>query len=221
MPIVKARISTETGEELQVRFNPSEFTLSKANQWKPSKSPGRNTPRLRFQQGQSGTLKMKLFFDTTDTVQPVTFYTTQLLEFMRTDPRLWAGDKKRNLSRPPWVRFQWGEFSSFKAILAKLQVKFTFFADDGTPLRATADVTLKQYEDEEAWAAQNPTSGTRNPHTVHRVRRGDTLDRIAAIQYGDSTQWRQIAEANGVIDPLDLPPGTDLVIPELEAVRRG
>ena len=50
---------------------------------------------------------------------------------------------------------------------------------------------------------------------------GETLDRIAAAHYADPFNWRLIAEANGIIDPLDVAPGTVLVIPELPVRRRG
>ena len=39
------------------------------------------------------------------------------------------------------------------------------------------------------------------------VQKGETLDRISARHYGDSTKWRLIADANGIIDPLALRPG--------------
>ena len=221
MALVKARLVSETGDELEVRFNPTELTIAKSNQWKAAKAKGKNTPPLRFQEGQSGTLRLTLIFDSTATGSAVTDETNRLLGFMRVDTELQGSDRSRNMGRPPWVRFQWGQFASFKSIVEKLQVKFTFFADDGTPLRASADVTLKQFEDEEAWAPQNPTSGTRQPHTVHRVQAGESLDRIAASHYGDSTKWRVIAEANRIVDPVGLAPGLDLLIPELEVVRRG
>ena len=48
------------------------------------------------------------------------------------------------------------------------------------------------------------------------MRTGETLDRIAATYYGDASRWRAVAAANGVEDPLNLPPGTVLSIPRLE-----
>ncbi len=62
-----------------------------------------------------------------------------------------------------------------------------------------------------------PASGGR----THRVVAGETLDRIAARHYRDASQWRVIAEANGVLDPLDVRPGTLLAVPELPVRRRG
>ena len=118
--------------------------------------------------------------------------------------------------RPQWVKFHWGDLHSFKSVLTSLDLAFVYFAGDGTPLRARADVILTQFEQDAAFGPQNPTSGTPKPHRVHRVGPGETLDRIAATHYGDPTRWRDIAAANGVEDPLAVRPGTVLAIPRLE-----
>ncbi len=76
------------------------------------------------------------------------------------------------------------------------------------------NLSLEQYEPDANWGPQNPTSGTPKPNRTHQVQVGDTLDRIAGRYYGDSTQWRAIAGANGIGDPLDLKPGRVLAIPE-------
>jgi hypothetical protein len=217
---VKAYLQSEQGERIDCLFNPAELQLSKSNSWTASKAKGRNTPPLRFQEGQSGSMSMSLLLDTTDTGEAVTAHTNRLLGLMRVDPNLAGSDTKRNRARPPWVRFHWGGFRSFKAVVDQLQLTFTYFSATGVPLRAKADLTLTQYEDEEAWGPQNPTSGTPSPHRVHQVSRGETIDRIAARHFSDATRWRLIADANGLTDPLRLQPGTALVIPETEAVHR-
>lgn len=217
----KAYLQTEQGSRIDCLFNPAELTISKSNSWQAKGGKGANTPRLKFQEGQSGSMSMALVLDTTHDGSPVTRHTNALLDLMRVDPDLAGSNKKSNSARPPWVRFHWGDMHSFKAILEQLKITFTYFSSTGTPLRAKADITLKQYEDEGAWGPQNPTSGTPTPHRVHSVQPGETLDRIAAVRYGDPTHWRLIASANGVIDPLGLRPGEALMIPELEGVRRG
>jgi len=76
---------------------------------------------------------------------------------------------------------------------------------------------LQQYEESQAFGRQNPTSGTPKPHRVHRVLPGETLDRISARYYGDSTKWRMLASANAIADPLALQPGAMLTIPRLDS----
>ncbi|UUI76960.1 LysM peptidoglycan-binding domain-containing protein [Cellulomonas chengniuliangii] len=46
---------------------------------------------------------------------------------------------------------------------------------------------------------------------------GETLDRIAARYYGDSTRWRLLASANGIADPLELRAGALLSVPRMDA----
>jgi LysM repeat protein len=217
----KAYLEPETGGRIECLFNPSELKLSKANKWEPPDATGKNAQSLRFSQGQSGKLSMTLTLDTTATGEPVTRHTGKLLKLMQVDPGLPGSDEARNKGRPPWVRFHWGDFHSFKAVVEKLDLTFTYFASNGDPLRAKASVTLTQYEDDETWPPQNPTSGTPLPHRIHQVQPGETIDRIAAQHLGDPTQWRGLAEANRLDDPLALAPGQALVIPHARAVRRG
>ncbi|TCO55201.1 CIS tube protein [Actinocrispum wychmicini] len=211
---VKAYLQTENGEQIKCMFNPAELTISKSNSWQGGEAKGKNAPELRFQSGQSATLTLSLTFDTTREGEDVSTYSTKLLNLMKVNPGLAGADPSRNKARPPWVEFHWGETKSFKCIVERVQVKFTYFASNGKPLRCKADVSLKQWKDDDQLPLQNPTSSTPSLHTVHQLRPGETLDRVAARHYGDATRWRQIAEANGILDPLRLPKGRQLAIPE-------
>jgi nucleoid-associated protein YgaU len=211
----KAKLKAEGNIEIDCMFNPAELTISKSNTWNPVEAKGKNAPELRFSAGQSATLTLNLTFDTTgEENTPVTKYTDQLLGLMKVNKNLAGSDPSKNKARPPWVELHWGMTKSFKAIVERLQIKFTYFASSGMPLRAKADLSLKQWHDEDVLPLQNPTSSTPSLHTVHQLRPGETLDRIAATHYGDATRWRLIAEANDILDPLKLPAGTALAIPE-------
>jgi nucleoid-associated protein YgaU len=217
---VKAFLRSEKGTEIKCLFNPAELTITKSNTWQAPEAKGKNAPELRFQAGQPGTLSFSLTLDTTDSGTDVTEHTNKLLDLMKVDSSLAGADPQRNKARPPWVEFHWGQLHSFKAIIEKLQIKFTYFASSGMPLRAKCDITLKQFKDETQRPLQNPTSHTPTLHTMHRVVHGETLDRIAAVHYADPTRWRLIADANAVVDPLAVPAGTLLVIPEIPVRRR-
>jgi nucleoid-associated protein YgaU len=218
---VRAYLETESGSQIQCMFNPAELTISKANSWKaPGEAKGKNAPELVFQAGQSATLAISLTFDTTRDGTTVTEYTDQLLGLMKVDSSLQGSDKSRNQARPPWVQFHWGSTHSFKAIVNQLKVRFTYFASSGMPLRAKADLSLTQWNDEAELPLQNPTSSTPTLHSVHQVLPGETLDRIANAHYGDPTRWRIIADANNILDPLDLPKGARLAIPEQGVAHR-
>lgn len=216
----KACLCAEGGVEVPCMFNPAELKISKSNSWQAGEAKGQNAPKLRFQGGQSGTLALSLVFDTTLAGTDVNEHITKLLALMDVDPALPASDTSRNSGRPPSVFLKWGKLQSFKAVIEQMSVSYTYFADDGMPLRAKAELTLKQYEDATERPLQNPTSHTEAVHAVHRLVQGETLDRVAAVHYGDPQRWRLIAEANAVLDPLALTPGDLLAIPEVPVRRR-
>ena len=211
----KAYLEVETGARIECMFNPSAFAFSQANRWESDQVPGKNTPTMRYAGGAGGSFSLSLVFDTTSAGTAVTSYTNKLVKLMDVDTSLPGYDAARSNGRPPWVKFHWGtSLHSFKAVIRSLDVSFTYFSSEGLPLRANVNVNLEQFEPDANWGPQNPTSGTPKPNRTHQVQVGDTLDRISARYYGDPTQWRGIADANGIADPLDLRPGRVLAIPE-------
>jgi nucleoid-associated protein YgaU len=51
------------------------------------------------------------------------------------------------------------------------------------------------------------------PPTVHNLREGETLSKLAYKFLGDSGAWRRIAELNNIEDPRRVFPGLALLIP--------
>ena len=212
----KAHLETETGGRIDCMFNPTKFQFKQSNKWDSDKTPGRASPTLRFAGGDGGSFSLSLVFDTTSDGSAVTKYTNKLLKLMDIDTSLPGYDEAKTNGRPPWVKFHWGtHLHSFKAVVNSADVTFTYFSNEGMPLRANVDLSLTQYEPDANWGPQNPTSGTPKPGRTHQVQVGDTLDRLAARYYADSTKWRHIADVNGISDPLDLQPGALLAIPKI------
>ena len=90
--------------EMEVQFNPTEFTLNKGVQLAEIAIPGLDMPILQYVHGQTETLSLELFFDTTDsgmgeTAQSVTEQTDRFYQLIKIDPESHA---------PPVCRFVWG-----------------------------------------------------------------------------------------------------------------
>lgn len=216
MTLVKATIrNLDTNKAITCLFNPTEYAFAKEVGWAEAADRGANIPQLEFVGGKPATLTLSLFFDTNDTGEDVrTKYTNDLWDLALVNPdRL---DSKTNKGRPPECMFEWGNAWSFKAVVTSMTQKFTMFLEDGTPTRATVDLTLKQAHDPGRFPAQNPTSGGVAGHRTRVVQQRETLDLIAAEEYGEPRHWRHIAEANGIDNPLRLRPGTRLAIPPLD-----
>ena len=208
-------INKDTGQEIKCKFNPKEYSFAKQNTWTTAQGKGANVPSLEFGSGKPATLTMQLFFDTYEdgnNAEDVRKkFTDNIWELMMVDSSL--KDAKTQKSRPPKVCFQWGKAWSFDAVITSITQKFTLFLPDGTPVRATMDVTFQQIKDEKLFPSQNPTSGGVGGERTWRVKDGDTLAGIAYAMYGDPTRWRPIADANRLSQLRRLTPGVVLEIP--------
>jgi nucleoid-associated protein YgaU len=124
-------------------------------------------------------------------------------------------------SRPPTVIFQWGPPSAFlySGIINSVNVTYNRFAKDGSPLRAEVTIRLQEQPSLLGLLATNPTSAGLPGRKAHTVTSGDSLARIATAQYGAPGRWRQIAETNGIDDPLRVRPGDRIYLPNPEELR--
>ena len=213
----KAFLEIENGARVPCLFNPEKISVGRRTNWAADPMPGKPVPRLRYTGAESGWMRMALVFDTTGDGTPVTRYTGKILGLMDLDKNIPGTDDTTNNARPPTVTFHWGDLHSFPAVVSDLAMTFTYFSSSGMPLRALMQLELRQYEPSQAFGPQNPTSGTPHPHRVHRVQPGETLDRISARYYGDSTKWRLLASANAIEDPLGIRPGQLLSVPRQES----
>jgi hypothetical protein len=115
-----------------------------------------------------------------------------------------------NTCHPPKVTFTWGEFR-FVGHVSSVAIDYQLFGIGGRPLRAAATVVMSENPD--TIALTNPTSGGIAGRRIHVVSDGDSLQSIAFAEYGKPSEWRVLAEANGIDDPLRVAAGTALLIP--------
>jgi hypothetical protein len=215
----QASLEIEGGTRLACWFNPTQYSIAKANQWTTRPVVGSSLPNAQFAGGHARELSVDLLFDA-DPDGDVSGATNALFQMMEVNPQLAQG--RRNVARPPTLKLSWGTFMSFRAVCRHLNVQFTLFRPDGTPTRATASLQLVQVEKEQRSGGgspappQNPTTRADERIRTHVVGDGDSLPLLAFEHYGDATRWRRIAEHNGIDDPLRLPRGGTLSIP-LEA----
>lgn len=124
----------------------------------------------------------------------------------------------------PVLTFTWGDFdlgAPYKPIyivLTQVDVEYFRFTTQGVPTRAIATVKCKVKV--EAPGKQNPTSGGPPNRSGRRVTAGENIQGIARERYGDPRRWRQVAEANGIDDPLRVRAGDVLYLPAPAELER-
>ncbi len=198
------------GQMIECMFRPKEYAITKQNNWQSKEAKGKSTPQLEFRGGGASNLTMELFFDTYEADDDVRKHTSRILQLMSIDPIL--KDKTTAKGRPPMCRFQWGPVIAFNAVITNINQKFTMFKSDGTPVRATLNVTFREVEEANKFPAQNPTTMSKQGYKLRTVREGETLDYIAFEEYGNPGLWRHIADVNRLEDPMHIKAGQVLSI---------
>jgi nucleoid-associated protein YgaU len=208
------------GKHFEVLFNPAEYSIEKGNTFQSTSLPGLSTPVTQFVTGNADTLTMELYFDTytkssrhpnMTLKEDVRNYTRPIANLMEIDPTLHA---------PPVCEFIWGpplgtpKGVEFAGIIEKVSQKFTYFLDDGTPVRATLSVTFKEFKTVKDQLAQLKCQST-DRTKLREFKEGDSLWYLASAEYNDAEKWKVIADHNQLENPRLIAPGTTLELPPL------
>lgn len=199
--------------ELTFMFNPTEYKISQTVHVERSKNVWKPGGNLEYTGTSAMTVSMQLFFDDFASAQgDVTPKITKLLAWQMPDVK----EKKP----PPLVKFEWGnkQLKDFTGVITTLNINYTVFRKDGTPLQAKVDVTLEGAK--ELVPGKNPTSHAVDMRRIHTVVEGETIASVAYAELGRAAYWRAIADANGIDDPLRLRPGQALLIPSAADAAR-
>lgn len=204
------------------QFNPDEFSISTKGKFTKTERQGEDEPIVQFMGGSASALQLTLYFDTSTSYEiksgaiakPQKEKAKDASSYVRTLLNLVKIDGK--LHRPPIVTFCWGSIQ-FGGIVESVDAKFMQFEKGGMPVVAEVRMTL---------VAMDPTPGQNESVKISPKESPDrskcilltedsSIWDIAQREYGDSSQWREIAKANGILDPLSVPSGTLLRVPAL------
>lgn len=203
----KAGGSMNELDHIEFPFNPKEWSITHGAEWK-TETTKKGTPPPEFKGPKPATASVEIFLDESDRDGgDISGTVSRLRTLVAPDPSSVSGNKPS----APHVLFEWGEAIRFKGYVESVAVKYTMFRGQGTPIRGTVTVAMKEFP--ETAGRQNPTSGGVPGHRTHRVVAGDSLASIAYREYGDPNTWRRLADANDIDDPLRVRDGTVLRVP--------
>ena len=196
-------------ELLEFQFNPEKVTVSDRS------SPTRAPTTAGAGETKQGAAKKarEIQFDVTfDTYESREDVRDKYINTLQKMARIDVGLHTTNTLLFCWGMLSMDDDIMFECDLEALTVNYTMFLPDGTPVRATASITLKDVTEPEVEGKKQLSP---DHAKLHLVRRGDTLQQIAEHEYDDPGEWRRIADANGIDDPMNLEPGSRLLVPPI------
>jgi hypothetical protein len=189
--------------QLPVQFNPQSLKLTYSNENKNANQPAGSA--AQFAGAGTSKLAVELLFDTTQAGTDVRQTTAKVGHFIKPDTNAGNQQSKQKNRVVPGLRFEWGTFR-FDGVVDSLQETLDYFSEDGVPLRSTVALGISGID-----SMVSPPSGAGAPGAAPLAQSpaGGNVAKMAGDN-GDSSNWKSIAAANNVDDPLHLPAGSML-----------
>lgn len=203
--------------EMSVYINPSQYTHEYSICYNTVQAQGSPGGSPQYNKTLPDVVKFELVFDGTGVVPSAL---PGVLPFLsdgiksQVDGFLaLAFHYNGSIHSPNYLQLSWGTLA-FRCRLSDLKLTYTLFKPDGTPLRARADATFKEYINPKQLAKKANSSSPDLSHVV-TVKAGDTLPWLCFTIYGSSVYYIHVARVNGLTDFRSLAPGLQLLFPPL------
>ena len=189
--------NTPTGAGFTTLLNPETFSESVKIEYNTLQAFGTTSDKLKFNKIKPQELEFDLLFDATGVVNNgISQYPDQDVSRQIAFFKSVALNYNGNIHSPNHVKIIWGELI-FKSCLIELNITYTLFKADGTPLRAKAKARFRESIAETLSCAMANKSSPDLTH-LREVGAGDTLPLMANRIYGNSADYIKVAKYNNL-----------------------
>lgn len=208
-PYQDSAFSQSAGAPYSVLINPEKYTHKYSVSYNKEQPPGTSGVSTKFNKMAPETVSFELIFDATGAIpnSPANL-DTEIQKFMNV---VYAYNG--NIHSPNYLHLSWGSFQ-FKGRTTSLDLNYTLFRADGSPLRAKVNINFEEYEDPKT---QGLKEGKNSPDLTHiiTVKAGDTLPMLCTRIYGTPDYYLEVARVNDIMNFRSLEPGKKLFFPPL------
>ena len=134
-------IGLEIAVDLVAQYNPKEIQIEKSLTWNPAANKKADLPDLEFSSSGGRTLSLELLFDGyEENVDVSEVYVAKLMQLCS----IMNPDASEKLKRPSMVEICWPTKVKFRGVIQSVSTKYTMFAPDGRPVRATCNIKVAE-----------------------------------------------------------------------------
>lgn len=139
--------SLDGGPTVEAMYNPKELQVDRSVPWQKKNQANQgntseNGIHLEFTGAEGRSVTVELLFDGWEDNTSISSWVADLETLASV---IDASSTSENKRRPHRCVVTWGTtIQNFRCVIESLSTKYTMFAEDGTPMRATCTVKLKE-----------------------------------------------------------------------------
>lgn len=189
-------------------FNPTTISRKLEIDYEDAQGVGTSAASKKFNSIKPGDFDIEFLIDGTGASGSKKIVADEIKKFMDVCAEYYG-----KYHRPNYLMISWGKLI-LKAVLTNVDVSYTMFAKDGTPLRAKITANFAETLDDKYRVKKDKNSSPDLTH-VRVVKEGDTLPLMVESIYGSSAHYLKVAKVNKLKNFRNLKPGTELFFPPL------
>ncbi|WP_394775605.1 hypothetical protein [Flavobacterium sp.] len=212
------KITGYTDEDFQNKFsgnpyafmiNPDTIKIQKSIEYNEQQAPATSSASQKYKSTPSNKLSFEIVIDCTGIVD--SGRTDMATEINSLETIIYTYNGK--IHRPNFVKVQWGQNITFNGVLDSIDISYTLFKPDGSPLRAKISLSFSQYISPKTVTM---TDAPESPDLTHivTVAEGMSLPQLCKQVWNDDSYYVQVAHFNKLnkfrnlngIDKLIFPP---------------
>ena len=184
-------------ERFVIPVNPEQFSRTLKIKQDETQAPGTQGNNPRQDKTPPEEIKLDFIFDGTNTIQnyPQEYddkgVADQIDDFLKV---VYSFDGE--IHQPKFLKLIWGTFY-MECRLTSLQINYTLFNPDGSPLRAKLSSNFKEYI-EPIKRVREEDKSSPDLTKQRTFQEGESLPLIAFTEYGDSSLYLQLARHNNL-----------------------
>lgn len=215
--------------DIPVQFNPSEYSISRKCSFGGSKAEGEGSAisknvspdDLSSTSSSLATLSVTLTLDTA-TDFPDYMVKAGTKKFIESDNELadilddlaliMKVYPKTHTQSP--VHFIWGTMD-FYGHISQMNIAYKMFNRNGQPVRAEVSLQILGEQKSVLNAIGEKPKESPDRTKIRNIQQKDELWMLAADEYDDPSQWKEIAKANGILNPRKVDYTKGLKVPSI------
>jgi hypothetical protein len=196
------KITGYTDEEFQNKFsgnpysfmiNPDNIKIQKGIEYNEQQAPATSSASQKYKSTPSDKLNFEIVIDCTGIVDPKRIDMAKEIKDLETIIYTYNG----KIHRPNFVKIQWGQNITFNGVLNSIDISYTLFKPDGSPLRAKISLAFSQYISPKTVTMTDAPSSPDLTHIVN-VTEGMSLPQLCLQIWDDDSLYIQVSKFNNL-----------------------
>lgn len=211
--------SEDASRKFSTPINPETFSQTYKVNVDSQSGHGNQATEARYKSTAPEELRLEFVLDGTKTMENYgsedSDFRTKPVHDQLTALKHCVYDMDGTIHRPRFLIVHWGSELSFKCVLSNLELNYTLFEPDGSPLRIKVNATFLAHKSREEIQAEAKKTSPDLTHYV-QAKQGDRLDLLTNKIYNDSKYFMQAGKVNGLITIRQVKPGAELYFPPFD-----